>query len=54
MEILQTYLPKELPVDEIKKMIEEVVAVTAPQGIKDMGKVMKEVTLRTAGARWPN
>ncbi len=43
LEILKSYLPQELPVDEIKKIIEEVVALTSASGIKDMGKVMKEV-----------
>lgn len=48
-EILKTYLPPELSEDQIKKVIDEVVAATGAQGIKDMGKVMKEVNAKLAG-----
>lgn len=47
--ILKSYLPKELSLDEIKKIIEEAILTTEAQGIKDMGKVMKEVVLKVAG-----
>lgn len=49
LEILKVYLPPELTVEEIKKIIEEAVALTAAQDIKDMGKVMKEITAKIAG-----
>jgi len=49
LEILKTYLPPEMSSDEIKKIIEEVVVVTAAAGLKDMGKVMKEVNAKIAG-----
>jgi len=49
LNILKTYLPPEMPVEEIKKIIEEAVASTGAQGLKDMGKVMKEVTAKVAG-----
>ncbi|OGX19455.1 MAG: hypothetical protein A3K54_04950 [Omnitrophica WOR_2 bacterium RBG_13_44_8] len=49
LEILKTYLPPELPAEEIKKIIEEAVVSTAAQGMKDMGKVMKEVSVTIAG-----
>ena len=49
LEILKAYLPPELPAEEIKKIIEEAVALTAAQGMKDMGKVMKEVGAKIAG-----
>ena len=49
LKILKTYLPPELPVEEIKKIIEEAVALTAAQGMKDMGKVMKEAGAKIAG-----
>ncbi|MCX5709707.1 MAG: GatB/YqeY domain-containing protein [Candidatus Omnitrophica bacterium] len=48
-EILKTYLPPELSEEQIKKVIEEAVAATGAQGIKDMGKVMKEVNSKIAG-----
>lgn len=49
LEILKTYLPPELTADEIKKIIEEIVGSTGAQGIKDMGRVMKEATAKTSG-----
>ncbi len=49
MEILKTYLPPELSVDELKKIIEEVISATGAKEMKDMGRVMKEVTAQIAG-----
>ncbi|NQU74463.1 MAG: GatB/YqeY domain-containing protein [Candidatus Omnitrophica bacterium] len=49
LEILKTYLPEELPIDEIKKIIEEAVASTGASSPKDMGKVIKEVMAKVAG-----
>lgn len=43
MEVLKVYLPPEMPAEEIKKLIEEAVSSTGAQGMKDMGKVIKEV-----------
>jgi len=47
--ILKGYLPEELAIGEIKKMIEEVVLATGASSIKDMGCVMKEVAAKIAG-----
>jgi len=49
LEILKTYLPPELSADEVKKIIEEVISATGAKEMKDMGKVMKEVTAQIAG-----
>jgi hypothetical protein len=49
LEILKTYLPPELSVDEIKRIIEEVILKLGAQGMTDMGRVMKEVTAKAAG-----
>lgn len=49
LEILKTYLPPEISAEEIKKIIEEAVVVTEAKDMKDMGKVMKEVTAKVAG-----
>ena len=49
LEILKLYLPPELSIDEIKKVIAEATALTGACGMKDMGKVMKEVTAKIAG-----
>ena len=38
--VLQTYLPQQLTEDEIKALLEKVVAETGATGIKDMSKVM--------------
>jgi hypothetical protein len=46
LQILKSYLPPQLSNDEIKKIIEEVVSKLDAQGLKDMGKVMKEVAAR--------
>jgi uncharacterized protein YqeY len=43
MAVLKVYLPPEMPADEIKKFIEEAISSTGAQGMKDMGKVIKEV-----------
>jgi hypothetical protein len=48
--ILKTYLPQELSSEEIKKIIEGVITETAASGLKDMGKVMKEVLAKAAGS----
>jgi len=49
LEILKTYLPPELSIDEIKRIIEEVISELGAQDMKDMGRVMKEVTAKAAG-----
>ena len=49
LEILKSYLPPELPAEEIKKIIEEAIVTTGAQDMKDMGKVMKEVSAKIAG-----
>jgi uncharacterized protein YqeY len=50
MEMLKAYLPPELSPDEIKKVIDDVVAATGASGMKDMGRVMKEVNAKVAAA----
>jgi uncharacterized protein YqeY len=40
-------------VEEIKKIIEEAVAACGAQGLKDMGKVMKEAGAKIAGRADP-
>ncbi len=47
--ILKAYLPAELPVDQIKALIEEAVLSTGASNMKDMGRLMKEVTAKVAG-----
>lgn len=47
--ILKDYLPQELSADELKKIIEEAICLVGAQGLKDMGKVMKEAGAQAAG-----
>jgi uncharacterized protein YqeY len=47
--ILKSYLPQELPPDEIKNIIEEVMAETGAKELKEMGRVMKEVMAKVSG-----
>lgn len=49
LEILKAYLPPELSLSEVQKIIEEVISAVGAKSIQDMGKVMKEVVLRVAG-----
>jgi uncharacterized protein YqeY len=47
--VLQTYLPQQLTEDEIKDILEKVVAETGAAGIKDMSKVMAAIKPLVAG-----
>lgn len=49
LEILKGYLPAELPLEELKRIIEEAAASVGASGIKDMGRVMKEAGAKIAG-----
>ena len=44
IEILKSYLPEELSIDELNKIIDEKFDEIKPTSIKDMGKVIKEVS----------
>lgn len=48
-EILKTYLPPELSEKQIKALIEEAIASTGASTMKDMGRLMKELTAKIAG-----
>lgn len=47
--IIKVYLPEELSVEEIKKIVIETIAEVGATTIKDMGKVMQAVKVKTAG-----
>ncbi|MBI4982445.1 MAG: GatB/YqeY domain-containing protein [Candidatus Omnitrophica bacterium] len=49
LEVLKLYLPPEISADEIKKIIEDVIVSVSACGMKDMGKVMKEVNAKVSG-----
>jgi uncharacterized protein YqeY len=49
IEIIQSYMPKQLSDDEAKEAIRQIIAATGATGIKDMGKVMAELKAKHAG-----
>jgi uncharacterized protein YqeY len=49
MDMLKSYLPDELSAEAVKKIVDETAGSLGASGIKDMGKVMKEVLAKTAG-----
>ncbi len=49
MAMLKEYLPPELSDEEVESGLREIIASTAAQSKKDMGKVMKEATARYKG-----
>lgn len=49
IEILKVYLPEQLNEEEVIKIIEETIIALNANSIKDMGKVMKEVTPKVKG-----
>ncbi len=44
IEVLISYLPKQLNEDEIKELVKNKIIELKADGIKDLGKVMKEIT----------
>ncbi len=49
IDILTSYMPSMLSEDELNKIIEDVFKEVKPSSIKDMGKIMKEVTSKAQG-----
>ncbi len=47
--IMQSYLPQQLDADEIRNLIKKAIKEVEAAGLKDMGKVMKAVMLKTKG-----
>lgn len=47
LDMLKAYLPAGLSEEEIKKIIDEVIAQLQAEGAKDIGRVIKEVIART-------
>ena len=44
VDILKSYMPKELNIDEVTKIIDVVFNKLNPTSIKDLGSIMKEIT----------
>jgi len=53
IDVLQVFLPKAMPADELRALVQAAIAETGASGPADMGKVMKTVMPRVAG-RAPN
>jgi uncharacterized protein YqeY len=49
IEILQAYLPDQLSAEEIAALVDEVIAATGAESIRDMGKVMGQIKAKAAG-----
>ena len=49
LDILKEYLPEQLDIEEVKKIIDEIFDEVKPSGMKDMGTVMKEATSKLKG-----
>ena len=47
--ILKSYLPQDMSEEELRNLIEAAVKSSGAAGIKDMGKVMKEVLAKVSG-----
>ena len=49
IEVLQAYLPEQLTADEIAALVDDVIAATGAESIRDMGKVMGQIKAKAAG-----
>ena len=49
LEIIQTYLPEQLSEDELTTLVDDVIAATGAENIRDMGKVMGAIKSKAAG-----
>ena len=49
IDVLMEYLPEQLSIEEVNKVIDEIFDEVKPSGQKDMGKVMKEATAKLKG-----
>ncbi len=49
LNVLEEYLPQQMPADQVAKIVDEVIQSTGATSIKQMGAVIKEVMARTAG-----
>jgi len=49
IEVLEAYLPEQLSADEITALVDEIIAATGAEGMRDMGKVMGQIKARAAG-----
>ncbi|MCX5708513.1 MAG: GatB/YqeY domain-containing protein [Candidatus Omnitrophica bacterium] len=50
LEILKSYVPPEMSKEALKDIVDEVIASTGAAGLRDMGKVIKEVMAKAGGS----
>jgi len=46
LDVLKSYLPPEISLEELGKIIDDIILQTQAMGLKDMGKVMKEAKIK--------
>ena len=49
IKVLETFLPKAMPVEELRRLVQEAIAETGASAPSDMGKVMKALMPKVAG-----
>lgn len=49
IEILQKYLPEQIPLDQLSKMIQEAIKETGAETQKDMGRLMTSLSVKIKG-----
>ena len=49
IKVLENYLPEQLSIEEVIKIIDEIMEEVKPESSKDMGKVMKEAQAKLKG-----
>ncbi|MBR6073224.1 MAG: GatB/YqeY domain-containing protein [Bacilli bacterium] len=50
IEVLSVYLPPEMSDEELEKIVSEIIDEVHPESIKDMGRIMKEITAKYGSA----
>ena len=49
LDVIQTYLPEQMSEDELTALVDEIIAATGAECIRDMGKVMGTIKAKAAG-----
>ena len=49
LEVLDSYLPEQLSEAEVDQIVDEAIAATGAESIRDMGKVMGQIKAKAAG-----
>ena len=47
--VIKNYLPEQLSADDLAALVDEVIAATGAESIRDMGKVMGQIKAKAAG-----